>query len=287
MIDQNTGHPILGRRRRHKSPPLVQNMSALPVPRLADHLDIEIAPSDEEGGKEAKRQKSEPTTPISTSSRPPNEYDEVMGITQVDSREAERFEEGLESEYHDASEESPGIPNNVPNLGHMPCFSHGGCGSSSLQECLNLLSRPKSNSLAPCHSGVASDKPPNPPQVMSPNVEEEQTYGRGQASGSLPEGQLLPNDEPQSRTKEEIKDEEVTPKLEKAAVETKEEPNEQDVGDQDSDALRDELQSIMILRIPLAQSGLLMSLEDSPRNTRKLRDLLHHVNPGEEPQLHM
>ena len=28
-------------------------------------------------------------------SRPPNEYDKVMGITQVDSREAERFEEGL------------------------------------------------------------------------------------------------------------------------------------------------------------------------------------------------
>ena len=70
----------------------VQNISALPVPRLSDHLDTEIAPSDEEGGKEAKRHKSEPTTPISTCSRPPHEYDEVMGITQVDSREAERFE---------------------------------------------------------------------------------------------------------------------------------------------------------------------------------------------------
>ena len=51
----------------------------MPVPRLADRLDTEIGPSDEEGGKEAKRQKSEPTTPSSTSSRPPNEYDEVMG----------------------------------------------------------------------------------------------------------------------------------------------------------------------------------------------------------------
>ena len=56
---------------------------------------------------------------------------------------------------------------------------------------------------------------------MSPNVEEEPTYGREQASGSLPEGQLLPEDEPQSRGKEEIKDEEVTPKSEPAAVETK------------------------------------------------------------------
>ena len=68
----------------------------MPVLRLADHLDTEIGPSDEEGGKEAKRQKSEPTTPISTSNRPPNEYDEVMGITQMDSREVERFDEGLD-----------------------------------------------------------------------------------------------------------------------------------------------------------------------------------------------
>ena len=42
---------------------------------------------------------------LSTSSRRPNEYDEVMGITQADPREAEGFEEGLDSEYHDAAEE--------------------------------------------------------------------------------------------------------------------------------------------------------------------------------------
>ena len=89
------GHPTLGRRRRHKSPSSVQSAPLLPVPRLADYLDTDVGLSDEESGKEAKRQKSEPTTPISTSSRPPNEYDKVMGITQVDSREAERFEEGL------------------------------------------------------------------------------------------------------------------------------------------------------------------------------------------------
>ena len=107
MTDQNVGHPTLGRRRRHKSPSSLQNMPALPIPRLADHFDSENVPSDEEGGKEAKRQKSEPTTPTSTSSRPPNEYDEVMGITQVDSREAEKFEEGLDSEFYEATEEPP------------------------------------------------------------------------------------------------------------------------------------------------------------------------------------
>ena len=91
MTDQSMEHPNEGRRRRHKSPSTAPSAPLLPVPRLADHLDTDAGPSDEEGAKEAKRQKSEPTTPISTSSRPPNEYDEVMGITQVGPREAERF----------------------------------------------------------------------------------------------------------------------------------------------------------------------------------------------------
>ena len=77
---------------------------ALPVPRLADHLDTENGPSDEEGEKEAKHQRSEPATPISTSSRLPYEYDAVMGITQVDPRETELFDEGLDLEYHDATD---------------------------------------------------------------------------------------------------------------------------------------------------------------------------------------
>ena len=162
MTDQNMEHPTLGRRRRHKSPPSLQSTSALPVPRLADHLDTEIGPSDEEGGKEAKRQKSEPTTPISTSSRHPNEYDEVMGITQVDPREAERFEEGLDSEYHDASEGPIDTTKSEPE--HMPCFSHGGCGSSSLRECLELLNQTRSNSPAPCRSGVKTGKTSDPLQ---------------------------------------------------------------------------------------------------------------------------
>ena len=124
MTEKNMDHPTLGRRRRHKSPSSLQSTLALPLPRLADHLDTETAPSDEEGGKEAKRQKSEPTTPISTSSRHPNDYDEVMGITQVDPRVADRFEEGLDSEYHDAAEEP--LENNSPELRAGADSSHGG-----------------------------------------------------------------------------------------------------------------------------------------------------------------
>ena len=55
--------------------------------------------------------------------RLPHEYDEVMGITQVDPREAERFQEGLDSEYHDASEDPP-VPER-PEPTHMPCFPTG------------------------------------------------------------------------------------------------------------------------------------------------------------------
>ena len=123
MTEQNTERPTSGRRRRYKSPPTLHDAAALPVPRLADHFDTENGPSDQEGEKEAKRQRSEPTTPNSTSSRLPHEYDEVMGITQVDPREAERFEEGIDLECHDASENPP-IPE-TPEPTHVPSFSHG------------------------------------------------------------------------------------------------------------------------------------------------------------------
>ena len=123
-----------------------------------------MGPSDEEGGKEAKRQKSEPTTPISSSSRLPHEYDEVMGITQVDPREAERFEEGLDSEYHDATEEPQDIER--PDPAHMPRFSHGGCGSSSLRECIELLNHTRGNSPATLHSGVKTEKKSDPPHNL-------------------------------------------------------------------------------------------------------------------------
>ena len=84
-----------------------------------------------------------------------------MGITQVDPREVERFEEGLGSEYHDAAEEPHDTNRLEPE--RAPCFSHGGCGSSSLHECLELLNQASSNSPAPCHSRVTTGKIPDPP----------------------------------------------------------------------------------------------------------------------------
>ena len=88
-----------------------------------------------------------------------------MGITQVDPREAERFEEGSEPELLDAEEESPKDPGEQPDSRHMSSSSHGGYGSSSLQECLNLLSQVRRNSPVPCHSRVGIDETSNPQQI--------------------------------------------------------------------------------------------------------------------------
>ena len=74
------------------------------LPRLVDYLDTADGPSDKDEEKDAKRQRSEPTTPRSTSSRPPREYDDVTGISQVEPTDAERFEEGVDSEFQDAEE---------------------------------------------------------------------------------------------------------------------------------------------------------------------------------------
>ena len=169
MTEQNAEHPTSGRRRRrYKSPPVLHDAAALPVPRLADHIDTENGPSDEEGEKEAKRQRSEPTTPISTSSRLPYEYDEVMGITQVDPREAERFEEGFDLEYRDASENPP-VLEPFDSM-HKPVFSHGGCGSSSLRECIDLLNNTERNTPATLHSGVKKEKTSDPQQKPMGNL---------------------------------------------------------------------------------------------------------------------
>ena len=118
-------------------------------------LDTLVHPSDEESGKETNRQKSEPTTPISTSSRPPNEYDEVMGITQMDSREAERFEEGIEP------------LGDRPDSKHASGAPHRGYGSSSLQECLDILNQARINTFAPCHSRAMIEESSNPQHAVA------------------------------------------------------------------------------------------------------------------------
>ena len=146
MAESADLHPTAGRRRREKGPP-----SGLALPRLERVSDTESEHSDDSAGeKEAKRQRSEPTTPVSTSSRLPYEYDALMGITKVGTKEAEGFDEDLDStEYHDANDEptrKDEIENNVPQQRSMGF--QGGYGSSSLKECIELLNA--TATICPC-----------------------------------------------------------------------------------------------------------------------------------------
>ena len=81
MADAESSHLTAHRRRRQKGPPTLPEVQ-LPRLELAAS-DTEHGHSDDSAGeKEAKRQRSEPTTPVSTSSRHPWEYDAIMGITR-------------------------------------------------------------------------------------------------------------------------------------------------------------------------------------------------------------
>ena len=238
MTEANIDHPTAGRRRRYKSPPTLYAPVALPVPRLDDHLDTEHGPSDEEGEKEAKRQRSEPTTPVSTASRLPYEYDQVMGITQVVSGETEGFDEGFDLEYHDTVED-PNVLELETNM-REPVLSHGGCGSSSLRECVELLHNSERKAPAPCHSGPKMENRSGPPQVMSPNVKESRTTADHISPSSMP-GDLPPlKEEPQVQT-QRIKSEASTPNLESSMTDVKEEVDEFDTPGQGPDAAQEEV----------------------------------------------
>ena len=80
MADTASAHPTDGRRRREKGPP-----SNLALPRLERVSDTEREHSEDSAGeKEAKRQRSNPGTPVSTPRRMPYDYDAVLGITRVE-----------------------------------------------------------------------------------------------------------------------------------------------------------------------------------------------------------
>ena len=168
MAESADLHPTAGRRRREKGPP-----SGLALPRLERVSDTESEHSDDSAGeKEAKRQRSEPTTPVSTSSRLPYEYDALMGITKVGTKEAEGFDEDLDStEYHDANDATEETTRKEETESHISqqrsTGFQGGYGSSSLKECIELLSATTRSTPAPLDSGVGQ-KSTDPSQNESP-----------------------------------------------------------------------------------------------------------------------
>ena len=119
----------------------------------------------------------------------PYDYDALMGITRVGTREAEGFDEDLDStEYHDANDTTEETTRKEETecdaLTQKSTVFQGGYGSSSLKECIDLLNATMNIAPAPLDSGVG--KSADPLQVMSPNVEESLTDAVAQpSSGSI------------------------------------------------------------------------------------------------------
>ena len=161
-----------------------------------------------------------------------------MGITQVGSGETEGFEEGTDLVYHDAAED-PNVLESEDNV-RETVLSHGGCGSSSLRECIELLNNPQRKSPATCHSGANMENRSGPPQVMSPNVKESQPTADELAPDSMPGDLPALKEEPQVQT-QQAKSEASTPKLESSMTDVQEEVIDFDNQGQGSDALPEEM----------------------------------------------
>ena len=161
-----------------------------------------------------------------------------MGITQVSSGETEGFEEGVDLVYHDAAED-PNVlePSDQPQ---ETVLSHGGCGSSSLRECIELLNNSQRKSPAPWHSGATRENRSGPSQVMSPNVKESQPTAEEPAPDSMPERVPTLKEEPGIPT-QPAKSEASTPKLESPTTPVKEEVEDFDNQGQGPDAVPNDL----------------------------------------------
>ena len=106
-----------------------------------------------------------------------------MGITRVGTKEAERFEEDLDStEYHDATEEPTKKEEADSSIQQQRSTGfQGGYGSSSLKECIELLNATSNYAPAPLDSGLGQ-KSTESPQVMSPSMEGSLTNADPQSS---------------------------------------------------------------------------------------------------------
>ena len=137
-------------------------MHDLPLPRLLDHMGAEDGLSCSEEEKDAKRQRSASTTPSSTMGTLPYEYDRVIGVASVGSQESERFGERSDPEAedtpdtvaHNREEVNQNQEGEVDHRDVTPGVGklHGGFGSASLRECLNIVTQSTNNPSAPCHT---------------------------------------------------------------------------------------------------------------------------------------
>ena len=99
----------------------------------------------------------------------------LWGSQEWEPRKLKGFEEDLDStEYHDATEEpTRKEESEEPQLPLKPGGISGGCGSSSLKECIELLNATVRNSPAPLDSGAGSEiaVPPHYPRCSPKSTE--------------------------------------------------------------------------------------------------------------------
>ena len=88
-----------------------------------------------------------------------------MGITQVEPKDAERFEEGIDSEFQDAEEVTTGETGEMLETeNHGVGGFHGGFGSATLRECLDRINQSRTEAPATRRSGDEPEQEPIPPQ---------------------------------------------------------------------------------------------------------------------------
>ena len=122
-------------------------------------------PSRSEEEKDTKWMRLAPTTPRSERGAHPNDYDQVMGVTSMGSRDSVRFREENDPETEDVPNEGVRDTANLdetldndlyhdanPGAGETQ-GGYGSAGSASLVECLRLGAETTS---ATCHSGESS-----------------------------------------------------------------------------------------------------------------------------------
>ena len=86
----------------------------------------------------------------------------------MEKRDAERFEEGIDSEFQDAEEVTTGETGEMVEAeSHGVGGFHGGFGSATLRECLDRTDQSRTEAPATRRSGDETEEQSIPPQSLS------------------------------------------------------------------------------------------------------------------------
>ena len=87
----------------------------------------------------------------------------------MEPRDAERFEEGIDSEFQDAQEGTTGetdTGDRIDTEDRGPGEIDRGFGSACLRECLDRINQSRTVAPATLHSGGGTERSADPPQIL-------------------------------------------------------------------------------------------------------------------------